>query len=89
MAQSYSLDLLIQTACNLGVSVPENRNLLALSMQVPIRLEIRAANLQRSAPEFSKTVAAGKKRKRELELEASGYRVQVMQITDSGGLRAV
>ena len=48
------------------------------------RLEIKSANLMKSEPEFCKTKALAKARKK--ELWHSGYTVTVFKVTETGGL---
>ena len=71
---------------SLGHNLPRNRNLLAYEEGMRVRLEISTARLMWSEPEFARTKAEAKRRRK--QLQEAGYRVHIFEITPSGGLSA-
>ena len=70
----------------IGHNQPQNKNIVAYEQGMRFHLGISTSNLMRSEPEFTRTKAEAKRRRK--ALQEAGYRVHIFEITPSGGLSA-
>lgn len=70
----------------IGHNLPRNRNVVAYEQGMRFHLGISTSNLMRSEPEFVRTKAEARQRRK--ALQEAGYRVHIFEITPAGGLFA-